>query len=65
MTRFRAATPPGVSQRFVDSIIGYVKAANAQNCIREHHGTPRIEDFVVIRRETGAVKVGIQYVILS
>lgn len=57
MTRFRAVSTPGMQKRFVDSIISYTHAAEEQNGLGERNTNPRIDEFIAIRRETGAVKV--------
>lgn len=57
MTRFRAVSTPLVQKRFVDSVIGYTQGAEKQNGLRERHINPSLDEFIAIRRETGAVKV--------
>ncbi|MCJ1347352.1 hypothetical protein MMC31_005575 [Peltigera leucophlebia] len=55
MTRFRAMSPPNVAKRFVDSITSYAIAASKQTGFRERNLRPSVEEYVALRRETGAV----------
>lgn len=57
MTRFRAVSTPTIQKRFVDSVISYTRSAEKQNGLRERHIHPSLNEFIAIRRETGAVKV--------
>lgn len=57
MTRFRAVSTPTIQKRFVDTVIGYTQGAEKQTGLRERHINPSLDEFIAIRRETGAVKV--------
>ena len=57
MTRFRAVSTPDMQKRFIDSIISYTHGAKKQNGLRERNIHPQTDEFIIIRRETGAVKV--------
>lgn len=57
MTRFRAVSTPTIQKRFVDSVISYTRCAEKQNGLRERHINPPLDEFIALRRETGAVKV--------
>lgn len=56
-TRFRASAATITQRRFVDSVIGYARAAAKQSGIRERHVRPTVEEYIALRRETGAVQV--------
>lgn len=56
-TRFRASSSPILQKRFIDSVIGYAMAATKQTGIREGRKCPSVEEYIALRRETGAVKV--------
>lgn len=56
-TRFRASSTPIIQKRFIDSVVEYVTAIAKQSGIREHQKCPSVEEFIILRRETGAVKV--------
>lgn len=55
MTRLRSMSTPNVQKRFVDSIIAYAMAASKQTGLRERNIRPSVEEYVALRRETGAV----------
>ncbi|MCJ1468394.1 hypothetical protein MMC07_007022 [Pseudocyphellaria aurata] len=55
-TRFQASSSPSSQKRFIDSVIGYAMAAAKQTGIRESRMCPSLEEFIALRRETGAVK---------
>lgn len=57
MTRFRAVSTPDLQKRFLDSIVSYTHSAVKQNGLRERNINPQIDEFIAIRRDTGAVKV--------
>ncbi len=57
MDRLRATSSPSVQKRFVDAIIAYATAATKQTGLRERLISPRIEEYVALRRETGALMV--------
>lgn len=57
MTRLRAVSTPTIQKRFVDAVISYTRGAEKQNGLRERHIHPSLNEFIAIRRETGAVKV--------
>lgn len=57
MTRFRAVSTPGTQKRFINSVISYTHGAEKQNGLRERNINPQTDEFIRIRRDTGAVKV--------
>lgn len=57
MTRFRAVSTPGTQKRFINSVISYTHGAEKQNGLRERNIHPQTDEFITIRRDTGAVKV--------
>lgn len=57
MTRFRAVSTPAMQKRFIDSVVSYTRGAEKQNGLRERNINPQTDEFIAIRRDTGAVKV--------
>ncbi|MCJ1269585.1 hypothetical protein MMC22_009477 [Lobaria immixta] len=56
-TRFRASSSPILQQRFNDIFIEYATAAVKQTGIRERRTCPSVEEYIALRRCTGAVEV--------
>lgn len=63
MTRFRAVSTPDMQKRFIASIISYTQSTEKQNGLRGRNIYPQTDEFMTIRRDTGALRViqSIQY----
>lgn len=57
MNRFRAVSTPRMQKRFLDSVVSYTHGVEKQNGLRERNINPQPDEFIAIRRDTGAVKV--------
>ena len=54
---YRARSTPTVQQRFIDTVRRYAQAAEALVHNREEKRSPRVEEFVAMRRATAGIEV--------
>lgn len=55
----RATASPAAMQRFVDTTDLYTQASLRQTVNRSVDQVPTVEDFIQLRRDTSAVKMGL------